>query len=108
MGERIRESRELRMYFHLVIVRGIAIPGLRRIIGGANTGPMRESVVGEFRLRLGGGERTSRVATVVRIAFFIAVRRRSQDERPVLHGDHGGTHCLLEKRNEREKKKRAQ
>ena len=97
------------MYFHLVIVRRIAIPGLRRIIGGANTGPVRESVVGEFRLRLSGGERTSRVATVVRVVvggvFFIAVRRR-QDERPVLYGDHGGTHCLLEKRNERARKKK--
>ena len=96
------------MYFHLVIVRRIAIPGLRRIIGGANTGPVRESVVGEFRLRLSGGERTSRVATVVRVVvggvFFIAVRR--QDERPVLYGDHGGTHCLLEKRNERARKKK--
>ena len=111
LRERIRERSDLRMYIHLVIVRGIAIPGLRRIIGGANTGPVRESVVGEFRLRR-GGERTSRVATVVRVAggvVFIAVRRRRrrQDERPVLHGDHGGSHCLLEKRNEREKKKRA-
>lgn len=95
------------MYFHLVIVRRIAIPGLRRIIGGANTGPVRESVVGEFRLRLSGGERTSRVATVVVGVFFIAVRRR-QDERPVLYGDHGGTHCLLEKRNERARKRKEQ
>ena len=82
------------MHFHLVIIRGIAIPGLRRIIGGANTGAVRESVVGEFRLRLGGGERTSRVATVVRMVFFMVIVIRRQDERPVLYGDHGGTHCL--------------
>lgn len=94
LRERIRERSELRMHFGLVIVRGIAIPGLRRIIGGANTGPVRESVVGEFRLRLSSGERASRVATVVRSAFvFIGIAGR-EDERPVLHGDHGGTHCL--------------